>query len=325
MESPPEQILAGLREIAAGQGLARIAREVEDLQRRNREGRFFLAVVGQFKRGKSTLINALLGTPLLPTGVVPVTAVVTIVEHGAEPRARVEKIDGNEEIVPLASIREFICMFVLNKVGLVEEADRLEAATFSARVIGERLGRPAPPILSVSARLALEGGDEQASNLRIVRDRISELAASAGADIVRKALERGVRRLGADLTSVLHLQRRALLEPLEDLQSRIEAFERESLHIRRALEDLEHLLRGGADGIARWLNSEAQRFLQVDESIRSFHFELRDRLEQTELCARDALERAARLKTGGQTAVAAELAALERAIMQVRALAPCAV
>ena len=32
------------------------------------EGRLRVAVLGQFKRGKSTLLNALLGTPLLPTG-----------------------------------------------------------------------------------------------------------------------------------------------------------------------------------------------------------------------------------------------------------------
>ncbi|HVW70360.1 MAG TPA: dynamin family protein, partial [Steroidobacteraceae bacterium] len=43
---------------------------------------FNLVVVGQFKRGKSTVINALLGEPLLPTGVVPLTSIVTIVHHG---------------------------------------------------------------------------------------------------------------------------------------------------------------------------------------------------------------------------------------------------
>jgi predicted GTPase len=31
-------------------------------------GRFHISVVGEFKRGKSTLVNALLGRELLPTG-----------------------------------------------------------------------------------------------------------------------------------------------------------------------------------------------------------------------------------------------------------------
>jgi septin family protein len=41
------------------------------------EGRFYLACVGQFKRGKSTLINALIGQEVVPTGFIPVTAVPT--------------------------------------------------------------------------------------------------------------------------------------------------------------------------------------------------------------------------------------------------------
>jgi GTPase Era involved in 16S rRNA processing len=42
--------------------------------------RFQLAVLGQFKRGKSTVLNALLGQSVLPIGVVPVTAIPTFLE-----------------------------------------------------------------------------------------------------------------------------------------------------------------------------------------------------------------------------------------------------
>lgn len=38
-----------------------------------------LVVLGEFKRGKSTLVNALLDTDIVPTGVLPLTAVVTVV------------------------------------------------------------------------------------------------------------------------------------------------------------------------------------------------------------------------------------------------------
>ncbi|MFH0823998.1 MAG: dynamin family protein [Pseudomonadota bacterium] len=53
------------------------------------EGRFHLAVLGQFKRGKSTLLNAFLGEPLLPTSVVPLTAIPTFLEYGPDVRIRV--------------------------------------------------------------------------------------------------------------------------------------------------------------------------------------------------------------------------------------------
>jgi GTP-binding protein EngB required for normal cell division len=68
----------------------------EVLAERIVEGRFYVACVGQFKRGKSTLLNALLGQDLLPTGVVPVTSVVTIVRYGA-PHAVIQFGDRTED------------------------------------------------------------------------------------------------------------------------------------------------------------------------------------------------------------------------------------
>lgn len=49
-----------------------------------RNDQFYLAVLGQFKRGKSTFINALLEEGLLPTGVIPLTSVVTVLHYGPE-------------------------------------------------------------------------------------------------------------------------------------------------------------------------------------------------------------------------------------------------
>ncbi|HET6486984.1 MAG TPA: dynamin family protein, partial [Spirochaetia bacterium] len=46
------------------------------------EDRFNLVVVGQFSRGKSTLMNALFGRPVLPTGVLPLTSIITSVRYG---------------------------------------------------------------------------------------------------------------------------------------------------------------------------------------------------------------------------------------------------
>ena len=44
------------------------------------QGHFRLAVPGQFKRGKSTLLHALLGEAILPTAVVPLTVGTTTPE-----------------------------------------------------------------------------------------------------------------------------------------------------------------------------------------------------------------------------------------------------
>ncbi len=69
-------------------------RNLINLSSRFTEGRFHLAVLGQFKRGKSTLLNALTGEAILPVGVIPLTAVPTFIQYGNTPEIRVKYKDG---------------------------------------------------------------------------------------------------------------------------------------------------------------------------------------------------------------------------------------
>ncbi|RLB58185.1 MAG: Dynamin family protein [Deltaproteobacteria bacterium] len=80
-----------------GAGAADAAGVLGELYRRLRSSRFHLAVLGQFKRGKSTLLNAFLGSKLLPSSVVPLTAVPTFIEYSPEPFLRVVGLDGSSE------------------------------------------------------------------------------------------------------------------------------------------------------------------------------------------------------------------------------------
>jgi GTP-binding protein EngB required for normal cell division len=84
-----ETSLRRLVDLAEELGSERVQEEATALAQRTAEGRFYVACVGQFKRGKSTLLNALLGDRLLPTGVLPLTTVPTIVRYGSSRRARV--------------------------------------------------------------------------------------------------------------------------------------------------------------------------------------------------------------------------------------------
>jgi small GTP-binding protein len=72
------------------------------------EDRFNLVVLGEFKRGKSTLINALLGRNVLPTGVVPLTSVVTTIAAGDGDRLRIYFEDGREQERPLGELAEYV-------------------------------------------------------------------------------------------------------------------------------------------------------------------------------------------------------------------------
>jgi hypothetical protein len=70
-------------------------------------GRFLLAVVGEFKRGKSTLVNALVAEPVLPTGVLPLTAVATELAFG-EAAAAVKFLDGRIEAISRDQIASYV-------------------------------------------------------------------------------------------------------------------------------------------------------------------------------------------------------------------------
>lgn len=104
----PGSPLRKLEVLAREASATAVAREAAALAERVAEGRFYVAVVGQFKRGKSTLINALVGDALLPAGVIPVTAVVTVVRHGPERAARIRAVDGAWREVALGQLGEYV-------------------------------------------------------------------------------------------------------------------------------------------------------------------------------------------------------------------------
>src|SRR5208282_5693193 len=87
--SADAQALDRLAAMADQLGEGAVSAEVQQLVARISEGRFFVDCVGQFKRGKSTLLDAFIGEQILPTGVVPVTAVPTVLRYGDERTARV--------------------------------------------------------------------------------------------------------------------------------------------------------------------------------------------------------------------------------------------
>jgi len=120
-------------------------------------------VVGEAKRGKSTLINALLGRPVLPTGVTPLTAVEATVILNAGTQAgediQVAFAAGTTRRYPLAALADFgtergnpghhrqVAPILLRR----ERAARLPAAVAAERVhafsskraSAGRAGRPA--------------------------------------------------------------------------------------------------------------------------------------------------------------------------------------
>ncbi len=83
--------LAGIADAVGDHRSAADAREIPVQERR---ADLNVLVVGQYKRGKSTLINALLGEDLMPTGALPVTGVLTVSRYGVQPALQVRFTGG---------------------------------------------------------------------------------------------------------------------------------------------------------------------------------------------------------------------------------------
>ncbi|HPM02042.1 MAG: hypothetical protein GT600_16850 [Bacteroidales bacterium] len=69
---------------------------------------FYLVIVGLFKRGKSSIINSLIGRELAPVAVTPLTSVITFFQYGSVTAAEVYFKNGNHVPIDLHDIFLFI-------------------------------------------------------------------------------------------------------------------------------------------------------------------------------------------------------------------------
>jgi GTPase Era involved in 16S rRNA processing len=105
--------LAGAAEVA---GLPWVARDIRDTRLPKLDDeRFSVVVLGEFNHGKSTFINALLGSPLLPTGITPTTALLAHVTHGAREGATAVGEDGARTPLELGTLADHVTVDGLAK------------------------------------------------------------------------------------------------------------------------------------------------------------------------------------------------------------------
>lgn len=69
---------------------------------------FSVGIMGEFKRGKSTVINALLGREIAPSDVVPASATLNRITYGLTPKATILYKDGHSEEVPVDQIGNYV-------------------------------------------------------------------------------------------------------------------------------------------------------------------------------------------------------------------------
>lgn len=99
-----DELLKMSREI----NLTNTASSIEETLEKARAEHFEVAIVGEFKRGKSTLINAMLGQEVLPADVLPATATLNRVTYSEEPYVQVDYKNGKSERVDIDRLEDYV-------------------------------------------------------------------------------------------------------------------------------------------------------------------------------------------------------------------------
>ena len=115
--------LLGLSEEIA---LVNTAESIRETLEKTAEEHFEVAIVGEFKRGKSTLINAMLGQEVLPADVLPATATLNRVTYSEEPYVQVEYKNGKSERVDINKLEDYVTKLTAESE---ERAETVKEAT----------------------------------------------------------------------------------------------------------------------------------------------------------------------------------------------------
>ncbi len=101
--------LSALKSISA-LGYTQFEPRIRAAEKRLRHDRIKLLIVGEFSRGKSTFINAIVGEPLLPSKVTPTTATINVIRGGENRTVTVHYQDGKLEqhVLPDSHTNRFL-------------------------------------------------------------------------------------------------------------------------------------------------------------------------------------------------------------------------
>ena len=100
-------LLSRIERVVADRGLVEFRSAIAAILDRAEDRTFEIAVFGRVSSGKSSLLNAILGTAVLPVGVTPITAVPTRITFGDKPEITVTFADAPPQQFPPDRLAEF--------------------------------------------------------------------------------------------------------------------------------------------------------------------------------------------------------------------------
>lgn len=132
-----------LLEIARSTGTQQdVVEKIKTLKEKNQSKNFKVLVMGEFSAGKSTMINALIGEPILPERALTATAIITEIKYGTDKKGVIYPIkgrwkDGDAPFeVPVTELRKYL--LINHNIG---GADGKDANTMEGNVIASPFER----------------------------------------------------------------------------------------------------------------------------------------------------------------------------------------
>jgi len=101
------RLLSEIERIITAHGLVEFRGTLSMLLDRMESATFEVGVFGRVSSGKSSLLNYILQTDVLPIGVTPVTAIPTRISHGPVAEAGIEFAEAQPQIIALSELPEF--------------------------------------------------------------------------------------------------------------------------------------------------------------------------------------------------------------------------
>ena len=315
-----EASLNRLAEVATEFGAEHIASTARSIAERISEGRFYVACIGQFKRGKSTLLNALIGHSVLPTAVVPVTAVPTIIRYGDALAARVRLQNAAWMDAPLSAVEEYVsegknpenakgvagvevfvpsplletgmCLVDTPGLGSVFAGNTAATQAFIPHIDAAIVVIGTDPPLSADELQLVETVSHEVHDLVFVlnkADRASADERSSALNFARRVLETRLKRPVSTIYEVSALDRSEQSGPLRDWEHLVHALENLVQHSGRSLvrKAAERGIRRAANQLLSVIREERHALERPLEESEQHIAMLRKTLGESELHMRD--------------------------------------
>lgn len=97
-----------LDDVANSREACNLSEYLYEIKQKLIDDSFNLVVLGEFKRGKTTFLNAFLGADILPTDVLPLTSIVTLIRFGQEIRIEVNFINGDIKTITPDELLDYV-------------------------------------------------------------------------------------------------------------------------------------------------------------------------------------------------------------------------